>query len=81
MLHIYAALAEKERARISAKTKAALAAAKARRVKLGGFRGRARTTGDRAAASRALVTKADARAADLNPIFERLEADWPAVSA
>ena len=38
VLHLFAALAEKERAMISARTKAALTAAKARGTKLGGPR-------------------------------------------
>jgi hypothetical protein len=42
-------------------------------VKLGGFRGRAGTAEECAKASRAKVAKADARALDLAPIFERLD--------
>jgi len=49
MLHIYAALAEKERTMISERTKAALGAAKERGVKLGGPKGAAMQK-DRAAA-------------------------------
>ena len=43
-LHLYAILAHKERRMISERTKAALAAAKARGVKLGGARGQEKTT-------------------------------------
>jgi DNA invertase Pin-like site-specific DNA recombinase len=38
MLHIYAALAEKERRMISERTRAAMKAAKARGVRIGGLR-------------------------------------------
>jgi DNA invertase Pin-like site-specific DNA recombinase len=61
MLHIYAALAEKERRLISARTKAALAAAKARGVRLG--------NPGLGAANRAA---ARARAEALRPIFTEM---------
>jgi DNA invertase Pin-like site-specific DNA recombinase len=61
VLHLYAALAEKERAMISSRTKAGLAAAKARGTKLGMA---ARKKGDvrRIAAKGALATKTAAAA-------------------
>jgi DNA invertase Pin-like site-specific DNA recombinase len=62
MLHIYAALAEKERRLISERTKAGLAAARAKGVKLGGAN---RKSAEFAAA-------AQKRAADLAPIFAEL---------
>src|SRR5262249_725728 len=63
MLHIYAALAEKERRYISQRTKAALAAAKRRGIKLGGRNARS----DR--------TRAEAleRAEALRLLFEELK--------
>jgi hypothetical protein len=63
MLHLYAALAEKERALISARTKAALAAKKAQGVKLGNPRA-AETVGRAHAANRAA---ADQFAANVLP--------------
>jgi len=51
MMRIYAAMAQKERELISARTKAALAAAKARGAVLGGDRGYRPSTGPNAAAA------------------------------
>jgi DNA invertase Pin-like site-specific DNA recombinase len=72
---IMAVVAQAERKMISARTKVALAAAKARGVKLGGFRGYAGTAEDAARARAASKVKANARAADLAPIVNRLDPD------
>ena len=62
MLHIYAALAEKERRMISERTKAGLAAARAKGVKLGGIN----------AKSIEIRDAARKRAEELAPIFADL---------
>jgi DNA invertase Pin-like site-specific DNA recombinase len=67
-LHIYAALAEQEREFISARTKAGLAAAKARGVKLGGLRPSTLKRNDDARA------RADANAERLRPLLTALRA-------
>ncbi|ACL62537.1 recombinase family protein [Methylobacterium nodulans] len=72
---IMALVAEEEATLISARTKAALAAAKARGVKLGGFRGRAGTAREIAIANAARNAKADAFAANLAPVLGRLDPD------
>jgi DNA invertase Pin-like site-specific DNA recombinase len=73
---IMALVAEEEVRAISARTKAALAAAKARGVKLGGWREgaaeRACALGD--AGARAVAAKADARARDLQEIIGDIRA-------
>src|SRR3984893_10518763 len=70
---IMAMVADEERRMISARTKAALAAAKARGVQLGGDRG-ARLTAKQRAAGRAVQQEhARNRAADLVPIIKELQ--------
>jgi DNA invertase Pin-like site-specific DNA recombinase len=59
---------------ISARTKAALEAAKRRGAKLGGFRGFVFRAKDHAAAAAARREKAQARAADLAPVVQKLQA-------
>jgi DNA invertase Pin-like site-specific DNA recombinase len=70
LLHIYAALAEKERALISQRTKDALAAAKARGVQLGG----PRLAEVRAKGWEANRRAADQFAANVLPIIRELQA-------
>ncbi len=79
-IHILAAVAEHEREMISQRTKAALAMAKARGVKLGGNRGITPETQARARAGSLALrqAKAQARAADLKPILEEIRASGAA---
>ena len=70
MLHIYAAVAEQERTKISERTKAALAAAKARGVKLGNPHGPKPFTAEvRQQGVEAQRQQADARAQQLSEIL------------
>jgi len=69
ILHLFAALAEKERALISARTTAALAAAKARGMKLGGPRLREA----RKLAVATLKAEAEQRAANVLPIIRDIQ--------
>ena len=71
MLHIYAALAEKERRLISERTRSALAARKAQGARLGN---RSNASEALALGRRVLVADADAFAANVLPIVETLRA-------
>jgi len=75
MLHVYAALAEKERAMISTRTKAALAAARARGTRLGNPNGAAHLQGlGNASAIEALKAGAAQRAAGLAGLLDSIRA-------
>jgi DNA invertase Pin-like site-specific DNA recombinase len=69
ILHLFAALAEKERAMISNRTKAALAAAKERGVKLGG----PKLAEARHVAAAAIRDMADRHAANVLPIIREVQ--------
>ena len=69
ILHLFAALAEKERSMISARTKAALAAAKARGVVLGG----PKLVEARRSAASSLQALADRHAANVIPLIREIQ--------
>ena len=69
ILHLFAALAEKERAMIASRTKAALAAAKSRGVKLGG----PRLSEARKLAVVAIKSLADHHAANVLPVIREIQ--------
>jgi DNA invertase Pin-like site-specific DNA recombinase len=74
LLQQMVAVAELEAGMISARTKAALAAAKKRGKKLGGNRGVKPTARMRARSTAVLQQRADARAADIGPTIKGLQA-------
>jgi DNA invertase Pin-like site-specific DNA recombinase len=71
---IMAMVAEDEAERISARTKAALAAAKARGTRLGGFKGYLPSAADRAAACAAKARRAREAAASVLPVIRDIQA-------
>ena len=75
MLHIYPAVAEQERTKISERTKEALAAAKARAVKLGNPHGPPQpfTAETRRLGAEALRRNADARAEQLGDVLSEFD--------
>jgi DNA invertase Pin-like site-specific DNA recombinase len=73
MLQQMASVAELEAGMISARTKAALAAAKARGKKLGGNRGALLSDEARASGRKMQTARANERAADLRPVLRELQ--------
>jgi DNA invertase Pin-like site-specific DNA recombinase len=73
LLNSMVAVAELEAGLISQRTKAALAAAKRRGVRLGGDRGQRPSRAARKAAQAAVAARVTARAADLQPVLAELE--------
>jgi DNA invertase Pin-like site-specific DNA recombinase len=84
MVQMMASIAELEAGMISERTKVALAAAKQRGTKLGGFRGTAATPKARVASAEARGRRADATALRLMPVLEDLRqrgiTDIPAIA-
>ncbi|MBL8883860.1 MAG: recombinase family protein [Hyphomicrobium sp.] len=75
-LHIMAAMAEHEGRAISDRTRSALAAAKARGVTLGGYRGKgAPDQATRLKAAETLIKAADERAELVRPVLDELRAN------
>jgi DNA invertase Pin-like site-specific DNA recombinase len=73
-VHILAAVAEHEAKMISERTKAALAAAKRRGIRLGGYRGTTISKEMFRAGQAAIQKRVQTRVADLTPIIKELQA-------